>query len=546
MKIKIVLIAVSIIAVVVAGVFLAGKFVFRSALVKAAPAVSLKANGLSESITVPYNASTTLTWTSKNVRRCSASGDWFGALAISGAESIENITESRTYTLTCVNDKNEWASSAVTINVDEKDRPLEQKPGLSAKELFKDFFYRWQKYLYLGMKDDPDVIALQTVLFLEGFFSSSDQITGAFDDLTFEAVKKFQEAYGIEPTGFVGPKTVAKLNELYGASELAYSPEPSLPSTTSPPATPPQIFGAELDINYYAQTVATINLRDDNCREIGTVPANTLLKIISSAKKFCLIGGKSFQMRQVQIVSTGQVGWLAAVFLKKTEAPVISSLTLIPTTATTSTTPTTPTTPIPTSAPSVEVTVDLKANNRSSITVFKNSSVALSWISENANSCNAYGGWSGNKSPVGSELISNLTKSTYYALTCSGDAGSDSDSVNVFVSAIIPDSGDTLTPDTLTPEAGAFGGLVTNVSPCTNPLRNNSIQLLSPKEGKLARYIWKMGESQLQNVLGEEGEYVPFGIPEVGMWLLGELGEEVECYGAGGPGKLIKWTGYGF
>ncbi len=179
----------------------------------------------------------------------------------------------------------------------------------------------------------------------------------------------------------------------------------------------------------------------------------------------------------------------------------------------------------------------------------------MSWSSKNANSCNAYGGWSGNKAPTGSESISNLTKSTYYALICSNDADFDSDSVNVFISAIAPvspfiaDDDSLISPDSeaaSTDSSLVFGGMVTNVSPCTIPLQNNSIQLFSSEEGRLVRFIWKMGESQLEEVLGLM-DYVPSGIPEVGMWLLGELsGEEGECYGAGGPGKIIKFAGYGF
>ena len=58
-----------------------------------------------------------------------------------------------------------------------------------------------------------DVAALQTALMNEGLYSG--EITGGFYSQTFASVKQFQEKYSIDSTGFVGPDTRAKLNELY-------------------------------------------------------------------------------------------------------------------------------------------------------------------------------------------------------------------------------------------------------------------------------------------------------------------------------------------
>lgn len=79
-------------------------------------------------------------------------------------------------------------------------------------------------------------------------------------------------------------------------------------------------------------------------------------------------------------------------------------------------------------------TVDIKANGSDGpITVAYNSSVNLSWISSNVDSCTASGGWSGIKGTSGSQKVENLTSSRTYTLTCSGPAGSASDSVTVNV-----------------------------------------------------------------------------------------------------------------
>lgn len=48
----------------------------------------------------------------------------------------------------------------------------------------------------------------------------SDHLT--FDSQTFAAVKKFQAKYGIPDTGYVGPLTRVKLNELYGCNKRVF------------------------------------------------------------------------------------------------------------------------------------------------------------------------------------------------------------------------------------------------------------------------------------------------------------------------------------
>ena len=74
--------------------------------------VDLKANGSDGPITVPFNSSVTLNWTSQNTSSCSASGDWSGFRATSGSESTGTLTNSRSYTITC-----DGASDSVVVNV---------------------------------------------------------------------------------------------------------------------------------------------------------------------------------------------------------------------------------------------------------------------------------------------------------------------------------------------------------------------------------------------------------------------------------------------
>jgi len=80
------------------------------------PTVDIKANNSDGSIAIPYNTSATLTWTSTNANYCYASGAWSGSKAISDSESTDNLTYSKTYTITCTG-LGGSASDSVTIYV---------------------------------------------------------------------------------------------------------------------------------------------------------------------------------------------------------------------------------------------------------------------------------------------------------------------------------------------------------------------------------------------------------------------------------------------
>jgi len=62
---------------------------------------------------------------------------------------------------------------------------------------------------------DGSVASLQDCLKFEGLFPANQPSTGVYGAITTKAVKEFQVKYGLEPVGTVGPKTKAKLQELY-------------------------------------------------------------------------------------------------------------------------------------------------------------------------------------------------------------------------------------------------------------------------------------------------------------------------------------------
>ena len=81
-----------------------------------APTVDIKANSSDGPVTIDYNTSATLFWTSTNATSCTAAGDWTGAKATGGFESTGNLISSKTYTITCTGSGGS-ATDSVIVNV---------------------------------------------------------------------------------------------------------------------------------------------------------------------------------------------------------------------------------------------------------------------------------------------------------------------------------------------------------------------------------------------------------------------------------------------
>lgn len=80
------------------------------------PTVDLDADGSDGPISIAYNGSATLSWTSTNATSCTASNGWSGGKATSGSESTGSLTSDTTYTLTC-DGPGGSASDSVTVTV---------------------------------------------------------------------------------------------------------------------------------------------------------------------------------------------------------------------------------------------------------------------------------------------------------------------------------------------------------------------------------------------------------------------------------------------
>ena len=126
--------------------------------------------------------------------------------------------------------------SSQTLNLEElkaqileiQRKILEIQRLLQMRQKEQQFCSKITKNLYYGLRNDPQVRCLQEFLKSQGpEIYPEGLVTGNFLDLTYRAVIRFQEKYKeeiLEPlglhhgTGFVGPKTRAKINQLLNAS----------------------------------------------------------------------------------------------------------------------------------------------------------------------------------------------------------------------------------------------------------------------------------------------------------------------------------------
>jgi peptidoglycan hydrolase-like protein with peptidoglycan-binding domain len=372
-----------IITIIIIGGVIIWKISSQQASVSdSAPSATLKANDAGDSITVPFSTPIILSWESQNVGDCFISGDvsdsWYSPVSNSGSQSIGKITKSTNYIFVCVDNDGKEVSDSIAISIDKKTIPS----SISLADLFKDFQYFWKKDLCLGLKKDPDVVALQTALFFEGILPSREKITGDYDDDTFQAVKKFQENYGIIPsTGCVGAKTRAKLNELF--YYFSYNEQPIVQEQKQTKSAAPATISFTADpasVSYNGSTTLKWSTTGvESCTASGewsglkATSGSEEVKNITYSKLYTLVcKGAGGSARKFVFITVG-------------------------------------------AAPAAPATISFTADPAS---VSYNGSTTLKWSTTGVESCTASGEWSGLKATSGSEEVKNITYKKTYVLTC--------------------------------------------------------------------------------------------------------------------------------
>lgn len=282
---------------------------------------------------------------------------------------------------------------------------------------------QFTRTLRVGSRGD-DVTLLQTFLLQNSYMSASP--SGYFGQLTKAGVKAFQIANGLEPVGFVGPATRAKLNAILSGGTTTTETHPTDPVISTHPDAPTLSFNSDTSsvvsggtvLISWSSTGATSCTASGEWSGSRAVSGSTRSGAITSAQTYILM-------------CSGAGGSVSRSF---TVSPVIA--------------PTPDTSPVPTPVPVTHgPTVTLTAAASS---VLSGQAVRLSWVSTNATSCTASGGWSGTKSTQESTLVY-PTSATTYTLVCSGTGGTASHSVTVAITAPVITPTPTPTPATAAP-----------------------------------------------------------------------------------------------
>lgn len=126
------------------------------------------------------------------------------------------------------------------------------------------------KNLKLGDRND-DVRTLQQLLARDTAIYPEGLATGSFGPATQRAVKRFQEKYGIQSLGSVGPQTRAKLAEVFGA--VAAPTAPPAASAAEPAPVGSGASNVAVSAGVPSRVLAP-GMRDDQVRDLQQILAS--------------------------------------------------------------------------------------------------------------------------------------------------------------------------------------------------------------------------------------------------------------------------------
>lgn len=143
-------------------------------------------------------------------------GEWFK----NRFPKVLNAKKIFAHSITAV-DSFKWKGTEYILCEDSAEKSDQQK--LISREVFNNMVYlaryplnfKFDSITNVKPKYDGSTVSLQNCLKYEGLFPSNVDSTGIYGKITTDAVGKFQLKHGFEVTGQVGPKTRAKLLELY-------------------------------------------------------------------------------------------------------------------------------------------------------------------------------------------------------------------------------------------------------------------------------------------------------------------------------------------
>ena len=343
------------------------------------PSVDIKANGSDGPVNVAYNSSATLSWTSANTTSCSASGgSWSGSRGLNDSESTGNLTQSRTYSITCQNSAGQTANDSVTVNVNSQSNP----PTVTIYASPSLINYGSQSHLYWSSSNATSCQAAG------GSWSgtkplNSDEYTQTLYQTSTYTIT-CQNAQGQTATQST---TVSVQGSTGGGGGYQYPP------TLNLYANPSQVPVGNTATLYWNSTYA------DYCSAGGDYQNNwTGNKAVNGSQLI----GPIFSTQNFTLTCTGPGG---SITRNTTVSPVGQVL----------------------GAATPTLTVYALPSP-----VQYGASSNIYWNSTNANYCNASGGWFGGKPTSGQEPTGPLFTDKTYTVTCFGQGGT------ITRSAVVP------------------------------------------------------------------------------------------------------------
>ncbi len=337
-----------------------------------APTVSLSANPTS----VAAGGSTQLSWSSTNATGCTASGAWSGGKAISGNQTITNLTNTGTFTLQC-SGAGGSASRSVTVTVSN---------GAGAP--------------VIDLNVSPTYMARNKRATLSWTASSAQSCTASGGWSGSRTVQGSEQTPRLTATTtFTLTCTGSGGTSSESATVAVNTPLPKCLSATCPTPTatfsanPTQVASGGSTQLSWSSTNATGCVASGGWSGDKPVSGTQMISNLRSPTTFSITcsgaGGRARSSLTVNIGSS---------------AP--------------------PTPPAP--------TVALTANPTS---ISSGGSTQLTWSSTDATSCAASGGWSGAKAISGTQTLSAIQSSSTFTLTCTGAGGSASRDASVNVTS---------------------------------------------------------------------------------------------------------------
>jgi hypothetical protein len=416
----------------------------------AAPEIQLTANPS----TVVSGGSSTLTWSSLNATRCSASGAWSGSLNPNGSQPSGPLKTGSTFTLACTG-LGGTATQSVTISIAAGAPTIQLSANPSTVAAGGSTTLSWsgtntdQCTASGGWSGSKPVAGTQSSGAVQATTTYSLSCTGPAGTATQSTTVSVKSPTPTVQLS-VGPSAVAS-----GASAtLTWSSANATACLASGAWTGAKVFsgsqstGALTATSTYTLTCTGPGGSAQQSATVSVSAAAPSVRLTANPSSITSGGSAGLTWSSVNAsacTASGAWSGTKSVSGSQSTGALTASATYMLTcsgpggSAAQATTVTV--TPVPTA------TVSLGA---SPSTVASGQTSTLTWSASNATSCMASGAWAGSRSLSGSATTGALSATSTYTLTCTGAGGSATQSITVSVTPPAPTVALAASPSTVT------------------------------------------------------------------------------------------------